>query len=152
VRPDWYGRNYPKLLDLVAFGESLGAGIRIGCLPAAVYFPGEPPVILVPNQHGPLETVWTLAHELGHLCQHAGPKGKLFWSKNETQANRWAACALIPESRILAHQNASLDAFVGAISAHYEDLPLNNCPARKLAGRIARIRMKCLEVSLEYAK
>lgn len=145
MRPDWYGRHYPKLLDLVTFGESLGAGIWIGRTPAAAYFPGEPPMILVPNQHGPLDTVWTLAHELGHLCHHAGPKGKLFWSKNETQANRWAACALIPEARILAHQNASLDAFVGALSAHYEDLPPENCPARKLAGRIARIRMKHLE-------
>ena len=61
----------------------------------------------------------------------------------------WAACALIPEARIRAHRNACLDAFVGALSAHFEDLPLTNCASRRLAGRIAKIRLKNMELTQE---
>jgi len=101
-------------------------------------------VILLPWVTG-LREVWLLAHELGHLVQHAGPRGELLYSKDEAQANRWAARALIPEKRVRAYANASLDAFIGALSAHYEDLPLEDCPARRLAAHIARIRLKAVE-------
>jgi Zn-dependent peptidase ImmA (M78 family) len=147
LRPDWYGSRYPNLEDLVIFGESLGAGVRFGRLPAAAFAPSDPPVLLVPAQHGPLNTAWTLAHEIGHLVQHTGPRGELLWSKDEHQANRWAACALIPEARIHMHHNACLDAFIGALSAHYEDIPLSACMTRRLAAKIAKIRMKHLEVT-----
>lgn len=146
--PPWYGQRYPTLEDLENFIWSLGAVVAYGPVSTGAFFPGsdwELPVIAVPEDAPPLERIWTLAHELGHLVQHVGPKGELMWSKNEAQANRWAACALIPEARIQAHQNASLDAFVGALSAHYEDLPLMNCTQRRLAGRIARIRLKSID-------
>lgn len=148
--PAWYGISYPSWEDLESYAGSLGAGVVFGDVSKGVYFPpfldyGIPAVIAIPKGLGPLARVWALAHELGHLVQHAGPKGELSWSKNETQADRWAACALIPEARVQAYQNASLDAFVGALSAHYEDLPLNQCAARRLAGRIARTRMKYIE-------
>lgn len=147
--PDWYGQRYPTLEDLEDFTWSLGAVVVSGPVSTGAFFPGsdwELPVIAIPEDAPPLARIWTLAHELGHLVQHAGPKGELMWSKNEAQANRWAACALIPEARIQEHQNACLDAFVGALSAHYEDLPLTSCASRRLAGRIARIRLRTLEV------
>jgi hypothetical protein len=150
LAPAWYGQCYPTFEDLEVFTWNLGAVVVPGPVSAGAYFPGsdwELPVIAIPEDAPPLERIWTLAHELGHLVQHAGPKGELMWSKNEAQANRWAACALIPEARIQAYQNASLDAFVGALSAHYEDLPLTSCAARRLAGRIARLRLKSMEAT-----
>ncbi len=73
----------------------------------------------------------------------------MFYGKEENQAERWAACALIPESRIRAYGNASEDAMMAALSSHYEDLPLEDCPARRLAAKIARTRLHVL--SLEVA-
>ena len=127
MNPDWYGLKYPTAEDLVDFGARLGAEICFGSIASAAYFAEDPPLILIPDQHGPLATVWALAHELGHLCQHSGPKGKLLWSKDEYQANRWAVCALIPEARIQAYQNASVDSFIAALSANYEDIPMIDC-------------------------
>ena len=101
----------------------------------------------LPMNAGPLETAWLLAHELGHLSQHEGPRGELLYSKDEAQADRWAACALIPESAVRRYQNASEDAFIAALSKHYEDLPLSPTPTRRLAVRIARIRLSLLGVS-----
>ena len=148
--PKWYGKVYPKWEDLTDFAWDLGAVVLPGPIQTAVFFPGsdwELPVIAIPQDAGPLAKAWALAHELGHLVQHAGPKGELSWSKNEAQANRWAACALIPEARVQAYRNASIDAFVGALSANYEDIPLMNCQSRRLAGRIAKTRLKYLEVA-----
>jgi hypothetical protein len=104
----------------------------------------EPAVILLPLRAGLLERCWLLAHELGHLHLHAGPRGALLEGRDEAAADRWAARALIPQARVLAYANASLDAFIGALSAHYEDLPLEDCPARRLAGRIASIRLRAV--------
>jgi hypothetical protein len=42
------------------------------------------------------------------------------------------------------YANASEDAMVAALSAHYEDLPLVECPQRDLAGYIASIRLRAL--------
>jgi hypothetical protein len=148
MQPEWYGLSYPSETDLASFAESLGAWVTIAKLPAALYVPGPPgeaPVILIPSQHGPLAAMWRLAHEIGHLVQHSGPKGDIFWSKGEAQANRWAACALIPKARIDAHNNASVDAFIAALSAHYEDIPPRNCPLRTLANRIAKVRLGVLQ-------
>ena len=150
--PSWYGRSYPTLDDLEAYAWELGAVVVYGPVSAGAYFPGsdwELPVIVIPREAGLLAQVWALAHELGHLVQHAGPGGALKWSKCEAQANRWAACALIPEARIRAHRNACLDAFVGALSAHFEDLPLTNCASRRLAGRIARTRLTLIAQAKE---
>jgi Zn-dependent peptidase ImmA (M78 family) len=144
VNPEWYGQKYPIRDDLVTFGAKLGADIYFDKIVSAVYFAETPPLILIPIQHGLLATMWALAHELGHLCQHSGPKGKLFWSKNEYQANKWAACALIPEARIQLHQNASVDNFIAALSAHYEDIPPIDCHSRNLAYRIACHRLDVL--------
>jgi len=114
------------------------------------YFPafedyGIPAVLVVPDHSSALARAWSLAHELGHLVLHLGYTSPWSRAKQETQAERWAACALIPEGRVQKHGNASLDAFIGALSAHFEDLPLENCPARRLAAKIARIRLKAID-------
>lgn len=148
VQPDWYGLRYPTLEDLEVFTEQLGAGVVWTRAGQAAFDPGDAeraPAIYVPRRAGPLEQAWLLAHELGHLVQHAGPRGELLWSKDETQADRWAALALIPAARIEAHGNASLDAFIAALSAHFEDLPYEDCPQRRLAAWIAEIRLRTIE-------
>jgi hypothetical protein len=147
MTPAWYSKRYPTEADLSAFAEAIGAWVTLAPLPAAAFIPGEgggPSVILIPNQHGPLATVWSLAHEIGHLCQHSGQKGRLFWSKDEAQANRWAACALIPGARVRLYNNASIDAFIASLSANYEDIPPENCPARCLAHKIAQFRLQAM--------
>lgn len=132
----------------MAFAESLGCVVghaEIGDHGIFVAGEGhEPSVILIQREHG-LAAFWALAHELGHLVQHSGPRGELLHSKDEAQADRWAARALIPRARVKHHGNASMDAFIGALSAHYEELPLEDCPARRLAARIAQIRLRVVE-------
>lgn len=143
--PSWYGLRYPTLEDLEAHAEHLGACVvwtRARC----AAFDASGPAIYIPKDTGPLKRAWNLAHELGHLVRHTGPKGRLLYSKGEAQADRWAVCALIPQSRINLHQNASPDAFIAALSAHFGDIPLEDCPERRLAARIARIRLKIMEV------
>lgn len=102
-------------------------------------------VICLPEPLSPLEEAWYLAHELGHLVQHGGYTTDWAHDKQEAQASRWAACALIPEAAVRRHANASLDAFIAALSAHFEHLPLEDCPQRRLAAQIARIRLKAVE-------
>ena|ERR1051326_4284948 len=147
VLPNWYANKYPSFEDLVSHAEELGVAVTTGRFPTGAFFHGDVPVILVPGQKGELLKTWCLAHELGHLMQHTGPKGRLMWAKDEWAANRWAACALIPKSRVVAHGNASLDAFIGALSVHYEWLPPEDCEARRLAAHIARHRLRCLETT-----
>lgn len=146
--PSWLGHRYPTLDDLERVAEDLGCLIARAPLgDEAIYFAGEgaePPVILISDSAHSLVLAWTLAHELGHLVHHSGPKGELLWAKGEHQADMWAACALIPKDRIRQHRNASEDAFVAALSAHFGDIPTTNCPERRLAGRIARIRLRAL--------
>jgi hypothetical protein len=156
--PSWYGERYPTEIDLVSCAEAIGAWVALRPLPAAAYISavlGAPPIIFVPNQRGPLATAWGLAHELGHLCQHSGPpiltdgdsapSLHLVRSKNEHQANKWAACALIPDARIRHYGNASIDAFMAALSANYEDLPPADCPQRALAHKIAQHRLNAIK-------
>jgi Zn-dependent peptidase ImmA (M78 family) len=149
--PRWYGKRYPTLEDLVLHAEGLGCRVGYADIGTeAIYFPpegDEPPVILLPEGQGPLRTVWLLAHELGHLMQHSGPKGAINYARDEWQANRWACCALIPQARVQAYGNASLDAFIGALSKHYEDLPPEDSEARRLAAHIAWHRLRCLETA-----
>lgn len=146
MTPDWYGQRYPSHQDLEQMAERIGVPVAVDGFPVAVFVPLSRggPMIGLPEGKGPLEHAWNLAHELGHAILHAGPIPRAR-SKQEAQANRWAACALIPEARIQHHQNASLDAFIGALSAHYEEIPLEACETRKLAARIARFRLKVLE-------
>lgn len=145
--PAWYGRRYPTHDDLLALADLLGAGVADAPVPFGLFFPDVigVPVILLPQGAGPLERTWHLAHELGHLILHTGPRGDFLHGKDEAQADRWAAQALIPHAAVLRYRNASLDAFIGALSKHYEDIPFTDCPARKLAARIARIRLRTLE-------
>ena len=150
--PAWYGHRYPTREDLEGFAWDLRTSVVYGPVSKGAYFPtnpgfGRPAVIVIPEALGPLARTWSLAHELGHLVEHAGPKGEMFRRKNEAQANRWAARALIPEKRIRAYAKASIDAFIASLSANYEDIPFIDCPARSLAGEIARIRIKALEAA-----
>jgi len=136
---------------LAMCAELFGARVVMRPLPTAAYVPGildAPPIILVPTQFGPLAMMWALAHELGHLRLHVGPGNKLIRSKNEQQANKWAACALIPDARIRLYQNASVDAFIAALSANYEDLPMSDSPSRALAHKIAQYRLNALSVNI----
>jgi len=160
-KPDWYGERYPTETDLVSSAEAFGAWVSLRHIRAASYIPatmGGPPMIIVPNQRGPLAVAWALAHELGHLYQHSGPPPlsdggawpalNQIRSKNERQANMWAAMALIPEARVRHYANASVDAFIGALSANYEDLPPDNCPQRELAHRIATHRLDAMKAKI----
>ena len=141
----WYGRKYPSQDDLESAAWDLGAVVVYGAVPTAFCcMHPEGPIIGLPEDAGPLEKAWLLAHELGHLAQHSGPKNDLSYRKGESQADRWAARALIPEAAVRRYQNASLDAFIGALSKHYEDIPFKDCHQRKLAGVIAGIRLDAL--------
>ena len=146
MRPAWYGKHYTSIDKLIDFAESLSAFVHFDHeAPDALYLPFKPiPFIIIPAHYKPLEATWKLAHEIGHLLQHSGPKGKQYWSKEELQAEQWAAGALIPIKRIMEYNNASIDAFIASLSAHYEDLPLIDCPARELAHTIAKIRLETL--------
>ena len=145
--PSWFGRRYPLWNDLIGYVEGLGCLIGFADLGSqALFVPGsqaEPPVILLPHDQGLLGH-WLLAHELAHLRLHSGYTGPRSRDKQEAQAYRWAACALIPEARIRNHMNASEDAFIAALSVHYEDIPLESCGLRELAHTISRHRLKAL--------
>ena len=147
--PPWFGRHYPRLDDLAADAEAMGCVVGCADLDGMALYTApegdEPAVILLPRQAGLLERCWLLAHELGHLHLHAGPRGPLLEGRDEAAADRWAARALIPQARVARHGNASLDAFIAALSAHYEDLPLFDCPARRLAAHIATIRLRAVQ-------
>jgi len=146
--PAWYGRSYPTMEKLEAYAWELGAVVMRGPVDAFCSLPEEPDqvaVIGLPEEAGPLESIWLLAHELGHLVLHLGYVSPWSRDRKEFQAERWAARAMIPEARIRRYGNASEDAFIGALSAHYEDLPLQDCPARRLAAHIARARLRGLE-------
>lgn len=151
MNPSWYGLRYPSLEDLEKAAEDLGCRVgyadigedAIYIAPDADY--GEPPVILIPTGIGLLRQAWLMAHELAHLVMHSGPKSKLTYRRDETRADLWAACALIPEARIQDYQNACQDVFIGALSAHYEDIPLEICELRDLAADIATIRLRALK-------
>lgn len=148
--PDWFGRRYPTLDDLVQAIEASGALVGWAAIGSGLYVAGEdgdPPVVLAPTDVSHLTQCWMLAHELAHLRAHAGHKTRWTYDRDEVAADRWAARALIPRGRVLAHGNASLDAFIGALSAHYGDIPLIDCPDRRLAARIAATRLKHLEES-----
>lgn len=151
--PAWYGNHYPTWDDLESYAWDMGVAVVLGPVSKGAFFAsnprfGTPAVIIIPQGYGLLARTWSLAHELGHLVLHAGPKGDLSHGRDEAQANRWGACALIPLARIHHHQNASEDAMIAALSAHHEDLPLYDCPARRLAGRIAKIRLNLLSIEV----
>lgn len=142
--PSWFSRRYPTLADLEAHAWDFRAVVLRGPCEVAGVVLMEPPdfnVVCLPEGLGPLAEVWQLAHELGHLRLHAGYTTRFAHDRQEAQASRWAARALIPDSAIRRHQNASVDAFIAALSAHHEDLPLRDCPERRLAAEIALIRL-----------
>lgn len=145
--PSWYGARYPRTDDLEAAAEALGVQVLWAPVPTAAVMLDAAyaePFILIPNDRSGLETAWLLAHELGHVVRHTGPKGHLSYDKDEAAANRWAACALIPEARIRRHANASLDAFIGALSAHYGPLLPEDSADRNLAAFIASVRLQAV--------
>lgn len=146
--PNWYGQRYPSIEMLEAYACDLGALVVRGETPVAFCFmparDGERLFIGLPEGTSPLDGAWLLAHELGHLVQHTGPRGELLYDKDELAADRWAACALIPQAAVMRYRNACEDAFIGALSRHYEDIPPRDCESRRLAARIARIRLQAL--------
>ena len=148
--PTWFGKRYVRFSALEELASTLGVEIVYADIPFGLYFHNVMgiQIIELPISQGALEKIWSLAHELGHAIQHSGPKGPLSYGKEEAQANRWAASALIPNERILSYLNACEDSMVAALSAHYEDLPMEDCPARRLAGRIAQIRLQTLSTEV----
>ena len=147
MTPPWYGLHYPTWDDLSAVADHMAVPVKEKPAPRSAFLPkdSEGPLIIVPAGLHPLGRIWALAHELGHARLHSGPI-PLAKGRQASQANRWASCALIPESRINVHRNASLDAMIAALSAHYEDIPYIDCPARSLAARIGRYRLQALAV------
>jgi len=151
MTPSWFGNRYPQLEDMIVFAESLGAKVtwaEVG--EDAVYFAadaaaGEPAVIVLPINVGPLRMAWLMAHELGHLVLHGGYVSKWSRDRQESQASRWAVRALIPDKAIRQYRNACEDAFIAALSKHFEDIPFIDCPERQLAAFIARIRLSILQ-------
>lgn len=145
--PSWFGTHYPSIEDLKELANQLGAGVGEADIPCGLYHPNieGQKVIIIPSKGNILESAWFLAHEIGHLIQHSGPKGQMCHGKEEAQANRWAACALIPEQRIRMYGNACLDSMIGALSANYEDIPFQDCPTRELAAKIAGYRLMALQ-------
>jgi hypothetical protein len=117
------------------------------CREAGIVFMETPAfhVICLPEGLGHIEEMWQLAHELAHLVLHQGYTSPWTCDRQESQAFRWAARALIPEAAVRRHGNASVDAFIAALSAHYEDLPMHDCPERRLAAQIAIIRLRAVE-------
>ncbi len=147
--PSWFGRKYPSCEDLERELEARGCRITQASIGDEALFVvgegGDPHVVILPVAVGPLRRAWLLAHELGHLVQHSGYIGPWTHDRQEHQADTWAAKALIPESAVRRHQNASLDAFIAALSSHYEDLPHEDCQQRRLAATIASTRLRSME-------
>lgn len=145
----WHGRRYPSLNDLVLALEARGAVILHADIgEEALFVAGEPPVppvVILPIGVGPLHLAWLMAHELAHLVKHEGYSSPWAYDRQEHQARIWAATALIPEAAVQRHNNASVDAFVAALSKHYEDLPPYDCRAREIAGIIARVRLSLVK-------
>lgn len=133
-----------------AFLSSNRIGLGFADIPFGLFIPSVlgVPVVLLPRDATPLERMWAMAHELGHAILHSGAKSEWSYTKGEAQANRWAASALIPNERIQTYLNACEDSMVAALSAHYEDIPLIDCSVRRLAGRIARIRLQTLSTEV----
>ena len=148
-KPTWFAKRYPSVGDLEKSAWELNAVVVRGPIDSSciVYSPDpeEVTVICLPQDLGPLEEVWQLAHEVGHLVLHQGYSSPWACGRHEAAAERWAAQALVPESAVRRHRNASVDAFIGALSAHYEDLPMEDCPQRRLAAKIATIRLRAVE-------
>lgn len=145
--PSWFSKRYPTPDLLEAAIAELGAILQeVPGLPsAAIVFGAGAPVVFLPAGLGPLERCWSLAHELAHLLMHHGYISEWTHEQQEGRADRWAACAMIPETAVRRHRNASLDAFIGALSKHYEDLPMHDCLERRLAAKIASIRLRAVE-------
>ena len=147
--PAWFEKKYPSLEDLERSLECCGCRVthaEIG--DEALFVAGdghEPHVVILPAAAEGLRRAWLLAHELAHLLMHRGYASGWTRSQQEARANAWAARALIPEAAVRRHRNASMDAFIAALSAHYEDLPSEDCPQRRLAAEIAHIRLKAVE-------
>ncbi len=148
--PIWFGRRYPSVADLEEFAMTMRTlVVRDPIIPAAyigqVPHPGYS-VILIPQGLDNLDECWQLAHELGHLVLHPGGYiSEWTYRKQEAQATRWAAQALIPEAAVRRHRNACQDAFIAALSAHFGDIPLRDCPQRRLAAEIAAVRLRVME-------
>ena len=145
--PTWYGQKYPSIEDFELLAEQLGAIVIWTRSSQAAFSHGDgnhPPEIFIPRSAGSIEQAWFIAHELGHLLHHMGPKGEESWSREELTACEWAACALIPISRIRIYRNASEDSMIAALSANYEHIPSNECKERDLAGYIAGVRLRAL--------
>lgn len=148
TNPSWFGKRYPSIEDLEAFSEELGAPVIWTAASTGCFWAGDEehaPALFIPSRFDGFERAWTLAHELGHLAHHSGPKTSWTRDPDEIRADRWAACALIPEDRINYYQNASIDSFIAAISSNYGDIPYNDCPARRLAAHVASVRLRCLK-------
>lgn len=146
--PSWFSRRYPTIADLEAFAWDLRAVVMRGpCDTAGIVLVESPgfSVICIPEGLGSLEEAWQIAHELGHLRLHSGYTTDFAHDRQEAQASLWAAMALIPAAAIRRHQNASVDAFIAALSAHHEEIPLMDCPQRRLAAEIALIRLGAVE-------
>lgn len=140
---DWFGSRYPTLEDLEGVALKQGAPVLYGpCeAPAAAWDDLGPLCIFIPGYRGRLAKCWGISHELGHIVLGHGPLPHSN-ANHEFEADKWAAQALIPESRIRAYRNATLSGFIKALLRHYAS---EDEAVRMLAARIAHARLAAIQ-------
>jgi hypothetical protein len=86
-------------LEMVAEGQGIPViyDLHFDVARLWIHEDGEPWFLGVPAQFGYLARAWAVAHECGHLMQmHSPAFDRELYLRQEAEANRWAADALIP--------------------------------------------------------
>jgi hypothetical protein len=86
-------------LEMVAEGQGIPViyDLHFDVARLWIHEDGEPWFLGVPAQFGHLARAWAVAHECGHLMQmHSPAFDRELYLRQEAEANRWAADALIP--------------------------------------------------------
>jgi Zn-dependent peptidase ImmA (M78 family)/transcriptional regulator with XRE-family HTH domain len=100
VRAHWGVPSGP-IKDLTALLERAGAVVGISDLGGASIsgmtfrVPGQPPLVLINQEHSADRMRFTLAHELGHLTMHRFPTATM-----EREADEFASALLMPRAEI----------------------------------------------------
>lgn len=144
--PWWYGVEFPTLNELEALANNTGVPVAYVRTkqPFLQWDNIGPLCIIVPNYNGPLARSWAVAHELAHLLLGHGPLGAHLGSPQEVEADEWAACALIPNTRLHEYGSPCVGSLINALSRNFQEAPPNG-GIRKLAARIAYARLRTIE-------
>lgn len=148
---NWYGERCPTFEEMEAVALNLGVQVAIHPdfdVPRYLWDEhGDPWVICIPSQFGPLARLWALAHELGHIICHGDPPiDREQHRTQEAEADEWAACALIPGSVFEEGGTPTPHHLVYFLRKHYQAFTTQKDDrVRALAYRIAFTRMKAME-------